>query len=244
MAFYAVPEPEIDKSRSSFYAHRVWKLSGEKWITSAPIVRSHCSHVVFIHIEWIKLQIFLSLARLAFALVSTVKMAEVTDFQVFAQKYKPIFTTGLALSAATDILIASILCYFLRVQRDGLRSTKQMIDTIIVITINNGALTCAAAVAALVCWVSMSNSLVYMGLHFCIGKLYANSLLATLNMRNWLRYRKTPATSGSHPHSDQVIAFSDDPRNKIHTDAAVRRYISDPQMSPTPAAIAAARVSI
>ncbi|KAF5385039.1 hypothetical protein D9615_000877 [Tricholomella constricta] len=36
-------------------------------------------------------------------------------------------------------------------------------------------------------WLTMNSNLIFMGLHFVIGKLYANSLLASLNTRHELR---------------------------------------------------------
>ncbi|KAJ2927036.1 hypothetical protein H1R20_g10065, partial [Candolleomyces eurysporus] len=61
-----------------------------------------------------------------------------------------------------------------------------MVDTLALYTLENGALTCFAAIASLLCWLLMPHNLIFMGLHFVIAKLYANSLLASLNMRHQL----------------------------------------------------------
>jgi hypothetical protein len=46
-------------------------------------------------------------------------------------------------------------------------------------------------------WLFMSHNLIFMGMHFAIGKLYANSLLVTLNTRNAIRRgRVAPTTEG------------------------------------------------
>ncbi|KAI0779050.1 hypothetical protein BD413DRAFT_125249 [Trametes elegans] len=51
-------------------------------------------------------------------------------------------------------------------------------------------------VISLICWVTMPMNLIFLGLHFAIGKLYANSLLATLNARKSLLHK-------SHGSSDR-----------------------------------------
>jgi hypothetical protein len=43
----------------------------------------------------------------------------------------------------------------------------------------------------------MSNNLIFLGLHFVIGKLYANSLLVTLNMRQTLRLTRPSGSDGT-----------------------------------------------
>ncbi|PCH34370.1 hypothetical protein WOLCODRAFT_148429 [Wolfiporia cocos MD-104 SS10] len=45
------------------------------------------------------------------------------------------------------------------------------------------------AIACLICWLVFPGNLVFLALHFTISKVYANSLLATLNARNSLRDR-------------------------------------------------------
>ncbi|KAJ3542913.1 hypothetical protein NMY22_g3330 [Coprinellus aureogranulatus] len=101
------------------------------------------------------------------------------------------FTTGLSLTAAVDILITFWLCYFLAQFRAGISPMStmmiRMVDTLTLYTLENGALTCFAAIASLACWLTMPHNLIFIGLHFVISKLYANSFLASLNMRHQLR---------------------------------------------------------
>ncbi|THG98666.1 hypothetical protein EW026_g3548 [Hermanssonia centrifuga] len=54
-----------------------------------------------------------------------------------------------------------------------------------------------ATIASLVCWLVMPHNLVYLGLHFMISKLYANSLLASLNARKTLRQVHSSIVEGS-----------------------------------------------
>ncbi|KAF7428644.1 hypothetical protein PC9H_007871 [Pleurotus ostreatus] len=89
------------------------------------------------------------------------------------------FTLGLALSCALDIIITASLCYFLLRNRKQTSSMNHVIDSLMLYAFENGSLTCAATVMSMICWLTMPSNLVFMGIHFFISKLYANSLLAT-----------------------------------------------------------------
>jgi len=117
-------------------------------------------------------------------------MIRVQVYSAFTEKYPGwIFTLGLSLSSGTDIIITAWLCYFLSGLRGLTGSTImiQAIDLLIRYTLETGALTCLATTVSLICWLAMPTNLVFLGLHFVIGKLYANSLLASLNTRHELR---------------------------------------------------------
>ncbi|KAH8992398.1 hypothetical protein EDB92DRAFT_1857700 [Lactarius akahatsu] len=62
-----------------------------------------------------------------------------------------------------------------------------MLSTVVSFADNNGVLTCLVALATLICWIVMPTNLIYLGLHFTIGKCYSNSLLASLNMRDYVK---------------------------------------------------------
>ncbi|KAJ7645010.1 hypothetical protein B0H17DRAFT_458712 [Mycena rosella] len=117
-------------------------------------------------------------------------MIRLHRYSAFNEKYpRWVFTTGLSLSASVDILITACLCYFLQKIRRRTASTTMahVVDTITLYTLENGSLTCLTTTASLVCWLTMPNNLVFLGLHFVISKLYANSLLISLNTRKELR---------------------------------------------------------
>ncbi|KAF7307600.1 hypothetical protein MIND_00555200 [Mycena indigotica] len=67
-----------------------------------------------------------------------------------------------------------------------------MVDAVVVFTINDGFLTCAIVFAAITCVLRLPGTFVWIGIHFNIAKLYSNSILATLNLRNWYRHRHRP----------------------------------------------------
>lgn len=121
-------------------------------------------------------------------------MIHLQRFSAFTQKYPGwIFTTGLSLSAAVDILITACLCYFLHQMRRRTASTTMthVVNTLTLYTLENGFFTCITTTASLISWLAMPQNLVFMGLHFIIGKLYVNSLLFSLNTQKELREMRT-----------------------------------------------------
>ncbi|KAL4070386.1 hypothetical protein J3A83DRAFT_3195145 [Scleroderma citrinum] len=96
---------------------------------------------------------------------------------------------SLALSVFVDAVITSWLCRFFRRTRKGRFSmtTQRILDTLTVWTMRNGLITSAGAAASLICWLTVPHTLTFLGLHFVMGKFYANSLLATINSRERIR---------------------------------------------------------
>ncbi|KAJ3933494.1 MAG: hypothetical protein NXY57DRAFT_1066452 [Lentinula lateritia] len=73
--------------------------------------------------------------------------------------------------------------------------TREIVDATLVFTINDGFLSwqvlllnLESVVAIATVCLAMDNS-VYLGIYFTISKFYSNSVLATLNLRNWYRHR-------------------------------------------------------
>ncbi|KAI0043791.1 hypothetical protein FA95DRAFT_1609083 [Auriscalpium vulgare] len=158
-----------------FFAHRVLRLSKNNWWLTTPLFA-------------------LAFGRLGAALVSTVEMGKLKSFRAFTDDYGYVFTFGLSQSCALDIFITAAMGYYLHTSRTGFGGRMdRVIDMIMIYTFNNGALTCVTTVVSLICWLSMPRNLVFLGLHFAISKLYANSLLATLNSRRSLRSRSQPS---------------------------------------------------
>ncbi|KAH9854487.1 hypothetical protein C2E23DRAFT_818892 [Lenzites betulinus] len=168
-----------------FFTHRIHTLSRHNWYITTPLVA-------------------LALVRLISALISTSEMVRLHSFREFVDRYDYVFTLGLSTAASLDVLIAAGLCYFLRRGRSGFTSMDKIVDAITLYTIENGMLTCVTTVISLVCWLTMPTNLIFLGLHFAISKLYANSLLATLNARKSL-LNKSQGSSAEREHHLPVI---------------------------------------
>ncbi|KAF7323533.1 hypothetical protein MKEN_00573100 [Mycena kentingensis (nom. inval.)] len=155
-----------------YYAQKIFKSSGRNWWITAPVI----------------ILVFL---RLFAASVSTYEMIIIHRFSAFNEMYPGwVFTTGLSLSAGVDIIITFLLCYFLYKLKSRTGTSNpmaQVVNILTLYTLENGLLTSLTVTASLICWLMMPNNLVFLGLHFVIGKLYANSLLISLNTRKALR---------------------------------------------------------
>jgi len=152
----------------NFFAQRIFMLSKRNYILTIPIV-------------------VLAILRLVSACVTTSFMLHLQTFARFKADVRFIFTTGLALSTAVDVIITASLFLLLQSSRTGAATLDAVIDALIRYTFETSTLTCAGTIASMLCWAIIPNNLIFMGLHFVIGKLYANSLLVTLNTRESIR---------------------------------------------------------
>jgi len=128
-----------------------------------------------------------------------------------------------------DLTITTSLIYYLRSQKAaGVRSTRDMIDSLIMHAMTRGILTAVCVTALFIMDVAFPNEFYWIPFFELLGKLYVNSILATLNVRNSVRgkgllevwTRSTlPAMefasgSGFTPHSDSKTANSGAGRGK------------------------------
>ncbi|EGN93735.1 hypothetical protein SERLA73DRAFT_189491 [Serpula lacrymans var. lacrymans S7.3] len=166
----------------SFFAYRIYRLSKKKLTVAGPLA-------------------LLAFCRLVAASISMGEMLKLKQYTYFDRTFPSwVFTLGLVLSVAVDVMTTIFLCFFLRLSRSSISSTNRIIDTLTLYAVQNGSITSIAAVASLICWLTMPQNRIFLGLHFVIGKFYANSLLATLNSRKRLREERSQGTpSGSNP---------------------------------------------
>jgi hypothetical protein len=95
-----------------------------------------------------------------------------------------VFTAG----ASADILIAAFMCYYLRRDRQSfLESTKSLIGKVLQYTIATGLATSAFGIATLVAYLARPQGFYFVAIHFCLGRMYTNALLITLNARHKFR---------------------------------------------------------
>jgi len=153
-----------------FFVRRLLKLSNNNWWIIGPTM-------------------VLVIARVVSAIVTSSFLIHLKTFPAFTAKYSYMFTLGLAISSIIDVVITFGMCFYLQENRRGFGKTDEVIDAIIVYTINNGTLTCLSTIASMIFWLTLRKNLVFMALHFVIAKMYANSLLGTLNMRRKFRGR-------------------------------------------------------
>ncbi|KAG9224285.1 hypothetical protein CCMSSC00406_0004784 [Pleurotus cornucopiae] len=180
----------------SFLARRVWQLSGRNiWLTG--------------------LVAFLVLSEFGCVLAFAALSLRFTTYEQLGT-LKELSITVNALGAAGDVVIAFALCVLLHRSRTGFQRSDSMINKLIIFAVNTGVLTSLCAIASLI---SASPRLIavapdtflYIAFFFCLGRLYSNSLLATLNARKMIR----AASGGIQSTSDHNnISFREIPATK------------------------------
>ncbi|KAF8330304.1 uncharacterized protein EI90DRAFT_3124331 [Cantharellus anzutake] len=100
------------------------------------------------------------------------------NVEVIPGSLRPFVTVWLSLEAASDLLIAASVCYFLRQNRTGIHLTDSVIRKLSIYALNTGAFTSILAIIGLLAFV-------FYGLHFAtllstvpLGGAYITTLLA------------------------------------------------------------------
>ncbi|KAJ7637193.1 hypothetical protein FB45DRAFT_458029 [Roridomyces roridus] len=163
-------------SANIFYGWRLHKLSKRNWWISGPIA---C----------------LSLARMALSIVNAMEMIIEKSFSNFSARIKSLVTGALIISAVTDLLVSAARYYYLRRLKEGYLMSQEVLDSIVIFTVNDGGITCAVALATTACWLVMPGNFIWLAIYFTLVKFYSNSVLSTLNLRNWYRHRPVHVTN-------------------------------------------------
>ncbi|KAH9013159.1 hypothetical protein EDB83DRAFT_299513 [Lactarius deliciosus] len=125
---------------------------------------------------------------------------------IFRSRHAALITVtciGMGSSVVADILIAGSMCWFLYHKRTGFARTDSVIMTLMTYSVHSGLLTSVLACAVLISF-TVAPSAKYSDIFLWpMGKLYANSLLAMLNSRDYIRER----SSADNKH-DNAFALS------------------------------------
>ncbi|KAJ7633404.1 hypothetical protein DFH06DRAFT_1140116 [Mycena polygramma] len=125
-----------------------------------------------------------------------------TSVAAFASVTGELVTT-FGLGAAVDLVMAIILVWCLQQGKTSFNRTSFVLARVIQYTVSTGLATSSVAVAALVAYLVRPNDFLFIvnlfynpvssradiiqAIHFSMGRLYTNTLLATLNSRRNLR---------------------------------------------------------
>ncbi|GLB33468.1 hypothetical protein LshimejAT787_0103520 [Lyophyllum shimeji] len=150
-----------------FLTLRVWRLSGG-------------------NVPLIVLTVSLVVAEFGCSVAFTIHSMKLVTWEQLAE-LKGLSMAVNILAAVTDALIAGALCFFLHRSRTGFRKSDTMISKLIMFTVSTGVLTSICAIASLVSIIVWGKTLIYVAFYFSLGRLYSNSVLATLNARQAIR---------------------------------------------------------
>jgi len=161
----------IETIVQSTYALRVWTLSQKnRWLTGAVI-----------SFAFIQLVGGMGVSH-DLAVATSIDSAH-------SLRTKSFGAVQLVASVICDVTISASLVFFLNKNRRGLRRTQNIVDRLIIYSINVGILTSVVAILNLIFWQAMPQNFNFVIFHYIISKLYINSLLVTLNSRAALRKR-------------------------------------------------------
>lgn len=150
----------------SFFVLRIWKLS-------------HKNIYITVILMSLVIAEFLSCA------IYTEKALKLKTYQNLT-KIVNLSRTINVLSAASDVAIAMALIWLLQHSRTGFRRSDNMINRLILFSLNTGLLTSLDAIMSLVTITVFPNTFIYIMFFVTISRLYTNSLMATLNSRKAL----------------------------------------------------------
>ncbi|KZV75353.1 hypothetical protein PENSPDRAFT_87821 [Peniophora sp. CONT] len=162
----------------------------------------------------------MAFAQLGLAAAYTVRSTSLR--LVEAAEIKTLATTGLALGCATDIVTALSLSYFLHKMRTGYAASDSLITRLIVYSVNTGAITSLCSLAVVITYNLMSTNFVFMACYFVLSKLYANSCLATLNTRKFIRGRGTDNNHNTGPSFAMVNRTGNESKINRNDSTALR----------------------
>ncbi|ETW75679.1 hypothetical protein HETIRDRAFT_106358 [Heterobasidion irregulare TC 32-1] len=113
-----------------------------------------------------------------------------------AQIFRPVVITWLVASAAADTLISGVLVTYLRRHRTGFPDTDDVVNKLIRLTVQTGAITSIWAIADLAVYLGdpTAHHLIF---NLALAKLYSNSLLSSLNARDGWKYTSALGASSS-----------------------------------------------
>jgi len=162
-----------------YYVQRIFHLSKRNYLLCSPIV-------------------VLAVCRVCSACACSAEMIRLGTFTRFRSEFRWLFSLGLSLSSAVDVIITFTLLTLLFKSRSKSLSLNSVIDSLILYTFEIGSLTGFATIVSMICWLSVKNTLIFLGLHFIIAKLYANSFMASLNTRHQLRQAHARTNSATN----------------------------------------------
>ncbi|KAF9446712.1 hypothetical protein P691DRAFT_776664 [Macrolepiota fuliginosa MF-IS2] len=129
-----------------------------------------------------------------------------SDYRKSIADWGDLITGLLSASAATDVIIAVAMLYYLFTQRErSFRKVQQLIDKLMLITVRSGLLTSITAVTVLVIFQIIPYTFAWLAIYTCLAKLYTITFLSALNGRGELRQAMSaPHISDLRPAPSQA----------------------------------------
>ncbi|KAL4064292.1 hypothetical protein V8B97DRAFT_1317885 [Scleroderma yunnanense] len=148
-----------------FYVWRVWILSRKIWV--------------------VLLLFFLTIIRFVLGSVSTMLACINATWGLYQNDSYVLLGISMGLAAFEDTVIAATLAYYLHSKRT--QSSTRLITRLLVYIVGTGTLTSMFSIIELIAILASPNTLLYIPFALIQVKLYANSALLSLNLRQYQR---------------------------------------------------------
>ncbi|KAI0686587.1 hypothetical protein C8Q76DRAFT_309185 [Earliella scabrosa] len=155
-----------------FYARRIWALGRSKVLVAV---------------------ICLAVIQSGAAIASGIMIKNMRRWHLNPSKTTPAIAVWLGGSALVDIIIAVAMTVLLLKSKTGIRHSDAVVDKLVRIGIESGAITATIAVVDVILYAAVPGNL-YRAPAPLLAKLYANMLLTSLNNRAFLRKVSVPHT--------------------------------------------------
>jgi len=153
----------------TFYAHTIWKATSNKFTVGIIML--------------------MALTSLALGTVTTQELFNGSLAVVSTRRFAILSGLVQGFASLNDVVITACLCYYLRRNRGDLPTGRAIVDTLMVYAVSRGVLTAIAQILFLVTNVGLPGQTYWQPFHQIVGKLYVNSVLATLNVRSTFALR-------------------------------------------------------
>ncbi|KAJ7772211.1 hypothetical protein B0H16DRAFT_165463 [Mycena metata] len=124
----------------------------------------------------------LSVASGIMAWISAIRAVQASNIKAFAALI-PVVDAWLALSVLCDLSLTLLLFLYLRRSRTGFAKTDNIITRLTVQSIETASLSTFNSVMDLICFTALQNTNFHFVFALMAGRMYTNTLLATLNSR-------------------------------------------------------------
>ncbi|KAJ7670099.1 hypothetical protein DFH06DRAFT_1321117 [Mycena polygramma] len=155
---------------SGYYIHRVYQFSRNAWVG-----------VLLCGMCLLRLT-----GGIALSVWTLLNLPHEPDYFSLQNRVGWLVTATLTIGASVDVSIAASLCLYVYSWKTAptMKTTSQLINRIMFWSIQTGLVTSLVSVAVVVCFQTMKQNYVWIGIFAVLGKLYSNSLLASLNIRS------------------------------------------------------------
>ncbi|KAL4071815.1 hypothetical protein J3A83DRAFT_4400422 [Scleroderma citrinum] len=176
-----------------FFIWRVWMLSRRAWVivlllflVIAPY-GVYCQELVFLTYSILMPAVLASVSILIGFFDNT--------WTSFMEHALAIAAASMGATVLADTLIASTLAYYLYSRRA--QSSTRMVTRLLAYVVGTGALTSIFSVIELICILSSPNTLLSLLFELIQVKIYANSALLSLNLRQYQRQEDVVPSLGN-----------------------------------------------